>query len=115
MVIDILSASYISAGDRTQKLGYHRLQKSRLLETKRPGCSTRSPSYIFVRDLIGNECRPAFAVFISPQAGKVFEVLVKSHSISRRLKCLLYFIFLLVGPACRVVARRAKPEAFSED
>ena len=48
----------------------------------------------FVRRLAGGECRPAFTVFISPQAGKAFEVLVKRHSISRFLKCLLKFILL---------------------
>jgi len=57
----------------------------------------------FVRCLIGGQCRPAFTVFISPQAGKTFEVLIKRHSISRLLKCLLYFILL----PCRA-------EAYSE-
>ena len=38
----------------------------------------------FVGRLISGQCRPAVTVFISPQAGKAFEVSGKRHSISRR-------------------------------
>jgi hypothetical protein len=47
----------------------------------------------FVRRLAGGEGRPAFTVYIRPQAGKAFEVFGKRHSISRLLEGFLYFIF----------------------
>ena len=65
--------------------------------------------------LVGGKGRPAFTVFISPQAGKAFEVLFKRHSISRLIICLQYFILLLVGQSCPVVlsGRSSKSEARS--
>jgi hypothetical protein len=45
----------------------------------------------FVGCLIGGQFKPLFTVFVSPQAGKAFEVFGKRHSISRLLKCLQFF------------------------
>jgi hypothetical protein len=46
----------------------------------------------FMRRLIGSQGGPLFTVFVRPQAGKAFEVLIKGHSISLLLKCVLYFL-----------------------